>query len=30
MENFRVDRDKVYVKKRLYIPDNNELKVYVL
>ena len=30
MENLRVDRNKVCVKKRLYILDNNELKVCVL
>ena len=30
MGDFRMDRDKLYVKKRLYIPDNNELKICVL
>ena len=30
MGDFRVDRDKLYVKRRLYIPDNNQLKVCML
>ena len=30
MGDFRVDKDKLYVKDRLYIPDNNELKICVL
>ena len=30
MEDFRVDKDKLYVKKRLYIPEDNKLKVCVL
>ena len=25
-----MDRDKLYIKERLYIPDDNELKVYML
>ena len=28
--DFRVDRDKLYVKRRLYILDDNELKVCIL
>ena len=30
MEDFRIDRDKLYIKRRLYILENNELKVCVL
>ena len=30
MKDLRVDKEKLYIKDRLYIPDNDELKVCVL
>ena len=30
MENLRVYRKKLYIKSKLYIPDNNELNMYML
>ena len=30
MEDFRVDKDKLYIKKKLYIPNNDELRICVL